>query len=422
MALSGASYLLPVDTSAIGDRLLGEGGAIQPVIHAALHEPALEDSEVRSAVRAYIVDMAPVWAPSLGFALLMLVLVTPLYIARCCAHRCCTPREVSACPPRWTYGPKCAVATWVAFGLLSVSLCACALVGVLAAADLYSSIDQVECTVDYVIDLMENYFTQLSTNADALATSLNATSTAIYARVNGVECSPEAMGSAVVDACRHVTTAWQAMGDIDGYLNAGAEVPPFDSLDKPDAPGDVDVGSGDPGVAANVLYSRLHDAYSALDVACEEAANSTGEVTGVSDALVDGATDLAHQLNRMSVAMRQLGGLADEFYADVHDYGEWVDGRLDRLPSGNWPAGVAVAAFFSPLLLAPLACLCAPMLSRPGSRGHSAAVQCIGVSWALGTFFCFVFLFLGAVLWGVSHSLSDTLGWLYTTPSECAST
>ena len=40
----------------------------------------------------------------------------------------------------------------------------------------------------------------------------------------------------------------------------------------------------------------------------------------------------------------------------------------------------------------------------------------------MGTFFCFVFLFLGAVLWGVSHSLSDTLGWLYTTPSECAST
>ena len=56
------------------------------------------------------------------------------------------------------------------------------------------------------------------------------------------------------------------------------------------------------------------------------------------------------------------------------------------------------------------------------AAGHSAAVQCIGVSWALGTFFCFVFLFLGAVLWGVSHSLSDTLGWLYATPSESAST
>jgi hypothetical protein len=175
--------LLQVDISGLQSAFSANAEAFRRIIRVAGAEPPLEDGSLESEIRSYIQSLAPVWAPVLAFALLAAACCLPLFFARCCAHRCCAPRDKP-----W---PFCGSLNWSAFFILSLAIPGCAVAGVVAASDANGGVDRMSCGFATVVQDVYLFFGEVEQSALSFAQALERTSTALTQATEGVECVRE---------------------------------------------------------------------------------------------------------------------------------------------------------------------------------------------------------------------------------------
>jgi hypothetical protein len=172
--------LLQFDISGLQEAFSENAEAMRRIIQVAGAEPALEDGALVNEIRSYLMSLAPVWAPVLTFALLAAACWMPVFFARCCAHRCCAPREHAQ--------PFCGLLNWVAFLILSLALVGCAVTGVVAANDANAAVDSMSCGFAGVVQDVYFLFDGVQQKAVLLRQALGNASTALVQVTESSEC------------------------------------------------------------------------------------------------------------------------------------------------------------------------------------------------------------------------------------------
>lgn len=172
--------LLQFDISGLQEAFSENAEAVRRIIQVAGAEPALADGALADEIRSYLMSLAPVWAPVLAFTLLAAACWMPVFLARCCAHRCCAPRDEAR--------PFCGVLNWSAFLVLSLALTGCAVAGVVAANDANAALDRLSCGFAGVVQDVWFLFDEVQNKAVSLGQVLGSTSAALVQATEGLEC------------------------------------------------------------------------------------------------------------------------------------------------------------------------------------------------------------------------------------------
>jgi hypothetical protein len=119
------------------------------------------DSEVQEELRPYMEQVFAIIAPGLIVAALLLLCWLPLWIARCCAHRCCAPSR-----PSYGTKPKAAAGGCCAFWGLATLMCM--VVGILCCMQVAVGLQAETCTLHQSVSLTADQMDTLDASVSAM--------------------------------------------------------------------------------------------------------------------------------------------------------------------------------------------------------------------------------------------------------------
>ena len=340
--------------------------------------------QFQDAATVYVQNLLAPLVPPVACGALLLLCLLPLWISRCCAHRCCAPglghqRRAD----KITSAGCCCL---FAFGMLGA-----AAGGVLGAVQSTTGFKAALCEAhalaDNQTDTLNSLGGALRDVATAATDSLGATASLLTA-VQPITAA-FATGGSVGQSCTELSEAATAMQDLKTTLDQnGASSATLDQVVASLVDGMNDVCALDATVGADVA---------AIDAAIGEA-NSA--VTSVQSVMLNALDSLEMTIDEAKETVDDIGGGLETFMGEAWPYLSWA----------GIACGFAIFALSILVVLqAGVGSLCLWCDKRAVKRCccHGCGVQMVGCAW-VGASMCGVLLFvLSAVFLLIALAIAD---------------
>lgn len=371
------SYISGVSTASSADGPSSDRGSellegLQTTFGKIMDDVDTEESDYNS----YRSALGEVLFPGIVFAGLIALVALPLFVARCCAHKCCKPRKEA-------YGMKhkaAASGCCVLWGLVTVF---CAIAGISSAGVAGAGVQDELCAVRASLDTSETHSRAMQTSIDALNASLvdfDAALTTLSSSVStlsGVFASPS---GAVTLACAELTAAQTSATSIaTAVASAGG--------------GDVATNVPSWGAMTSALQATIDSA--CTDLVADAQTQAAAAATACADA-EETVDDLLESFGEF-----KLDELIDNLDNAGDDLDEIIDDHFDDI--GGLAPLVGLGLFASTLLLfllaaAPGCALMACTKERHKSCANGCGVFLSGGAWVGTCGYSIVLLVFGTVV------------------------
>jgi len=358
--------------------------------------PEEGEADVVDVLRTYGTNLLPVVIPGLVVALLVLVCCLPLWIARCRAHKCCTPGDF--------YGPRRSTRLMAngCFPVLSLCILVACAIGVVAISDLSPAGQATACAADQLLNDTAGLVGVAESSLNTLASSFGQANTS-------AQTFSETLSSLSSGAVRTCDT----LGDINATI-AGlkAYLPADDYADL--------IGRLQP--AKDVCDDLNEDVLPALDsaatalVSVDDALAAAAEALDAAEDFVAEAADAIGDYGGATVGGYTVGSLLNLAWPTP-------DGPP---PPSDLPAGlsdislnlacflVGLVLFILPLVLVTLSLLvAAPAAAFTKDKRRcccaGCGVQLLGLSWVCAGIVAFALFIAGALLIAATTATNDAL-------------
>jgi len=353
-------FALPVKSS------LGEQqNAVVDLFRALVAQPYDPDATVAELWTVCKKMGHRVWPFVAIFAAGMLAWL-PLWISRCCAHRCCVPS--SAGPSRrWTRGCT------FTFFLLFLAIFCTAVVGVCACFDFLLGVQTTVCTSAESVVSLDNKLIFAAAELNKTATEVDSVSHAVEQLYEQLVCLEETVST----LCDTADGMKDAANALESYVGETASYPTLEAAVS--------------DVRRYCAFARgLIVFVPELGAACQVVADSL--------------KDIAEPLLLLYRTTMAISGMMKDFKDEI-DYA-----AENAYPKAKVAVAVACAfLFFGPLVVNVAAAVAVGVASSRDvllwARWRAPSVQVIGVSWVFASFSSVWYILAGALVLFVSAGL-----------------
>ena len=412
---------------------------LQDGLKVVLDGGALDQVFDQEKLQSYTFKLGSRMLPGVILAGLMVIAWLPLWISRCCAHRCCPPKygEYSTQKKRHTF---CCCSVWWLLLALSIGL------GCAASAEAFAHVRTLLCGVNTLLDDMVTMTGSISTTLVSLDQNVTGVSTALTAVTSDLDAlvaalalpgeapplspslplarpprhwrarqpppppppPPSLPGGAVKLACDGVTSAAATLDDVDTLvvsMMADASQPASSS---PTRSADFLAVKSSLGDGKTLACTTVRDAKPQVD----DAQTSVGSIRSPISTLLAPPSSPPSTPSPLSSVVTSLSGadnslkigradvlrpLRDTFWDPTTQLGPIV---------GNWQMIVGIVPL---LLIGALGVLCACRRRKKPSccTCNEWGVQLAGIAWVISSVnLVFLFLF-GAILLVLATGVTD---------------
>ncbi len=336
------------------------------------------NGDIDGASITYVTTRVPVYLAGPPLCAIVLLAMLPLFISRCCAHKCCTPSCNANTVAK--HRSLCSACAWGWFVLLSLALLSFGLVGMFAVSSAPAVVESGFCDFDDTLVAVDRRFDDIASNFTAFRTSL----TSILTDLGDISTSLTCVGDFFdpsTGGCTRISAARDNVNNI-----------------RPRLP--------DPN---NAAFVELDSFISGIHSTC----------TGLSSVstTIDTASSAVDSVSSMVSTFVNITDDVVTIAANTRAEGNRIGDRLGQIINSfpTWLGIVGVFALFTfPVIVNTIALVCSPMTKSSVGIRRGCANQCIGFSWVCGLFVAFLFLLLGPILVLVSYAGLDTVAYIYT--------
>lgn len=377
---------------------------LQDGLKAVLDGAALDQVFDQEKLQSYTFKLGSRLLPGVILAGLMVIAWLPLWISRCCAHRCCPPKygEYSTQKKRHTF---CCCSVWWLLLVLSIGL------GCAASAEAFAHVRTLLCGVNTLLDDMVTMTGSISTTLVSLDQNVTGVSTALTAVTSDLDALVAALalpGGAVKLACDSVTSAAATLDEVDTLVVS--MIAPQPASSSPTRSAEFLSVKSNLGDGKTLACTTVRDAKPQVD----DAQTSVGSIRSSISALLAPPSSPPSTPSPLSSVVTSLSGadnslkigradvlrpLRDTFWDPTTQLGPIV---------GNWQMIVGIVPL---LLIGALGVLCACRRRKKPSccTCNEWGVQLAGIAWVISSVnLVFLFLF-GAILLVLATGVTDLI-------------
>ena len=364
---------------------------VQSYLEVLTGDAGNDSVELNVAINEYASALAPFAVPLILGIVFALIVCPILWIGRCCAHRCWSPRYGKASTRKQRSALGCYLCLWVAVAIAIV-------LGSLAGVEIASEARRTACAIDGAIDSLAGLVGNTSTSIASIDDTSALISTDVTLAVDQVASLTTLLadGGTLSESCSAIRGAQASASAIDAIVAtvSGAQSPS----------------------SFTQVQSQLTSAESS---ACE-LSGFAGEMTAASTQLASisaslGGNDFGSMRQSLTGVANDIDSLSTSF-GDVAHPMLWDQfGPLMDL-SGLLVLSVAVIC----LLLSLLGALCLGSRHKAGTccTTNNIGVQAVGCSWVTASILVILYFLLSGVLLPASAVVADAVFVLQRLPQE----
>ena len=368
-------------------------------VEAGDSETGAPSEALNAAATEYITALSTLLFPVLGVAALVVLAWLPLWISRCCSHKCCAPPSATAtssgcagccCGPdppskaRKGTSTCCCCLWWL--GVLGAAAAAAA-----GCSSIELGVKQSMCAADELLGDVAGELDSAAAAADAFGAARDAATGALRSSKSSLQCVTAAFdgGGAISEACGNVTALHSALKDIDDR-----------------------VASASGGAAAaddNADFAAALDA--AADMETTLCVTLPDAVAGPAATALAGVESAEESIGGGANGLDFLDGFA-ELSATITDAHTTYSNNTAEVVWPNLTYVPLVALALVAVTILALLCICTGgfcmALSKVGRCGSWCGIQCTGCGWVTLTLATpFTLLFTGAIFLFFTALLTD---------------